>query len=110
MSSNKLVKPFPELLFVVHASLQGPSVDFVVYDIEGWRHSDCGRDAPSINESEPYLHGNVKWDGCSNWYFDEQDRVMLHGCNKSDLLRLGQVMAECWDWAGELLGPNWQGC
>jgi hypothetical protein len=106
MSSDKLIKHFPEMDFVACATIQEHSIDFAVYDIEE-RSWDDG--APIFDESEPYLHGYVKWDGCSNWYFDEQDRVMLHGCNKSDLLRLGQVMGECWDWAAELLGPTWQG-
>lgn len=62
----------------------------------------------SIDDAEVYMHGSVKWDGCSNWYIDEQDRVMLHGCSRGDLLNTGEVMARCWDWAGEIL-DTWQG-
>ena len=56
-----------------------------------------------MDESEVYLHGIVKWDGCSNWHFDEQDRVMLHGCSREDLTNLGELMAKCWDYAKENL-------
>jgi|688.fasta_scaffold819497_1 hypothetical protein len=105
--AKPLTKQFTSLQFVVHATVQEHSVDFVAYDIEGFFGARL--DAPAINESEPYLHGTVKWDGCSNWYFDEQDRVMLHGCQRSDLTRFGEVMAACWDWASELLEPTWQG-
>lgn len=95
-------------------------VDFAVYEIEYvepgppekllWHRA--GADVypdpvETLAEAEPYLHGSVKWDGCSNWAFDEQERgAALHGCSRHDLVRLGEVMARCWDWAGELL-PTW---
>ncbi|WP_197962677.1 hypothetical protein [Burkholderia cenocepacia] len=105
--------------FTIVAEVHESRVDFFVFDIIGWtggrldstplwrRHraessSDLVED---ISHAERYLHGRVKWDGCSDWYFDEQDRVMLHGCSRSDLQRLGDVMAACWDWASELC-PN----
>jgi len=108
--TNPLTKQFTALEFVVHATIQEHSVDFIVYEIEGWHEGATANvyDVPTIN-TEPYLHGTVKWDGCSNWHFDEQDRVMLHGCQRSDLTRFGEVMAACWDWTAELLGPTWQG-
>jgi hypothetical protein len=34
------------------------------------------------------------------------EQVMFHGCDKDDLLNLGRVLAECWEWASQLL-PNW---
>ena len=52
-----------------------------------------------MEDADVYLHGSVKWDGCSNWYFDQQDRVMLHGCSRADLVNIGEVMAKCWDYA-----------
>jgi len=97
-------------------------VDFEIYEIEGWT-SDSEPKLPlwpilgatsnielteDLCKAERFLHGSVKWDGCSNWHFDEQDRVMLHGCNRLDLLRFGAVMAVCWDWAAELC-TNWDG-
>lgn len=105
--------------FTIVAEVHESRVDFFVFDIIGWtggrldstplwrRHraessSDLVED---ISHAERYLHGHVKWDGCSDWYFDEQDRVMLHGCSRADLQRLGDVMAACWDWASELC-PN----
>jgi hypothetical protein len=56
----------------------------------------------ALAQAEIYLHGSVKWDGCSNWHFDEQDRNMLHGCSRRGVQRLGDVMALCWDWSAEL--------
>jgi len=86
-----------DLGFTIVAFTDGDyMVDFHVYEI------DCEEGA------EPYLHGHVKWDGCSNWHFDEQDRAMLHCCSREDLTRIGEVMAACWDWAAELC-PKWAG-
>lgn len=113
-------RDFDELGFTVVAEVKEYRVDFKVYDI-------CGRtgslDGPyvyhregsvnsmdwveSLDDAEVYLHGSVKWDGCSDWYFDEQDRVMLHGCSRHDIERYGMIMAACWDMTKELL-PSFQ--
>ena len=53
--------------------------------------------AASTEDAEIYMNGDVKWDGCSDWEIDENDRCMLHGCDKDDLLNIGKIMAECWD-------------
>lgn len=107
--------------FTIVATPHDYHVDFVIYDIEGWvegatdgvfdvptwhRAGSSSDWAKTLEEAEPYLHGSVKWDGCSNWHFDEQDRVMLHGCRREDVLRFGEVMAKCWDWTAELC-PHW---
>lgn len=62
----------------------------------------------NLEEAEIYLHGHVKWDGCSNWYFDAQDGCMLYGCSKSDIQRFGDIMAFCWDWTASIL-PTFKG-
>lgn len=59
-------------------------------------------------EADTYLHGYVKYDGCSNWHFDMADGVMFHGCTKKDLKVLGEVLAFCWESTKELC-PNWSG-
>lgn len=83
-----------------------------VFDVPSWHRAGSNEwpdTVDSLEEAEPYLTGEVRWDGCSNWHFDEQDRLALHACNRDGLTRLGEVMARCWDWAAELLGDKWQG-
>ena len=127
MPSTRLIKHLPELDFTIVAVTHEYRVDFKIYEVIGWAESTTlgVYDVPefyiyhtetenvclteSIQEAELYLHGEVKWDGCSNWHFDEQDRVMLHGCTRQDVLRFGEVMAACWDWAAEIFGPSWFG-
>ncbi len=114
-------KDFEELQFTVVAEVHECRVDFKVYDICGRTgapggpfiyHREGGVNSmdwvESLDDAEVYLHGSVKWDGCSDWSFDEQDRVMLHGCSRHDIVRYGKIMTACFDMTKELL-PNFQG-
>ena len=117
-------KHFHDIAFTVVAVAHAHYVEYTVYDITAhdqapdgswsvpnWPHKDATTGGDVVNdlaEAAVYLHGTVKWDGCSNWHFDEQDRVMLHGCTRTDLTRIGEVMARCWDWTAELC-PSWSG-
>jgi hypothetical protein len=105
-----------DLGFTIVADPKEHRVDYAIYDmaavdpllwpcVGGITGSDM---TGNLEDAEVYLHGEVKWDGCSNWHFDEQDRVMLHGCSKSDVQRFGDVMALCWEWTAELC-PGWAG-
>ena len=115
MSKPEFTKHLRELDFTVVAQVHEHWVDYTIYGIEGCQdNAPCWHKAGSMHypddvsrleEAEPYLHGTVKWDGCSNWHFDEQDRVMLHGCSKAQVQRFGDVLAYCWEWTRELL-PN----
>jgi len=125
LPSTRLIKHLPELDFTIVAVTHERRVDFKIYEVIAWAESTTlgVYDVPefyiyhtenvclteSIQEAELYLHGEVKSDGCSKWHFDEQDRVMLHGCTRQDLLRFGEVMAACYDWAAEIFGPSWFG-
>lgn len=119
----KEVRHLPDLWFTVVAEPGEYSVDYTVYDIVGflegetqdvydqpvWAKSTATGntgETDTLDQAEVYLHGSVKWDGCSNWYFDEQDRGMLHACQRVDLQRFGDAMALCWDWTAELC-PRW---
>ena len=55
-----------------------------------------------IEDAEVFLHGSVKWDGCSNWYFDEQDRIMLHFCGEEHGAEIGELFKRLYAWAREL--------
>lgn len=100
-----------DLSFTVIAMVHSHSVVFTIYEIMAWEEGDVplyGDYSDSLETAAVFLHGSVKWDGCSNWHFDAQDACMLHGCSREDLTRMGEVMGRCWDWAAQLL-PNWQG-
>lgn len=113
-TETKIIKHFKDLDFTVVAEPNSHYVDYIIYDIKGWVEGDTPGvfdkplwgdyqvDVDDLENAEPYIHGEVKWDGCSNWHFDEQDRIMLHGCCKKDIQRFGDVLARCWEWTAEL--------
>lgn len=118
---------FADLQFTVAAELgeNRVFVSFKVLDVKGLTEHgeplyEPTEDAPENPDgytdttdplhAEPYLHGSVKWDGCSDWRFDEQDNCMLHGCSRADVQRFGDVLGRCWDLAGEMMGEKWKPC
>ena len=123
MSEEKHERWFEDLDFYGVARVYDYYVEFIVYEVcRGGTTLDKEDDVflfPShgsfalndtvtnFKEAQPYLHGDVKWDGCSNWDIDELNRCMIHGCSREDLLAIGEVMAKCWDWTSEIL-PAWQ--
>lgn len=87
-------------------------VDFKVYPVrgeseDGERIYECGDDGSGFTRhvelANDYLHGFVKWDGCSNWYFDEQDTCMLHFCGVNMVQDLMSVMCHCYEVAEDVL-------
>lgn len=55
-----------------------------------------------LAQAEVFLHGGVKWDGCSDWHFDEQEDSMLHFCGKEEAGAIGTLLCRLYDWAREL--------
>jgi len=120
----------PDVGYVVRYRLHtgGSSVDVEAYQIVG-EYSDMeARGRPVDPQARPYvflrkgatvssdvvdvvadadrwLHGNIKWDGCSNLHIDAQDESMLHFCNPRDAADVGKLLAALYDIAREIL-PN----
>lgn len=56
-------------------------------------------------EAEIFLHGNIKWDGCSNWDFHSEN-IMVHFCGRKDATSLGRLMNHLYDIAENTLCPS----
>lgn len=97
--------------YVIHFEARDYHVNFVIYTLAGieWVTNKILYE-PNFCEStdlaDVFLHGSVKWDGCSNWHFDEQDRVMIHGCSRDDLEGIGLLLTKCFDIAHEIMGDD----
>lgn len=111
---NEHLHHFLNLQFTVVATVEIAIVRIVVYDIVAFAANECplwhragSTEWPdpvdTLKNAEPYLHGDVRMDGVSNWYFDEQDRNMLYSASREDLARLGAILMACWDLARELM-------
>lgn len=69
----------------------------------GWNRKDYSSSpdlvVDDVKDAQIFLHGEVKWDGCSNWFFDEQTDCMIHRCDRAGLENIGKLMAWCYDFA-----------
>lgn len=66
------------------------SVNFNVYKVTSW-YAESGE----ISDSEHYLRGYVKWDGCSHFWFG--DEGYIHLCGKGCFDKHVLVMQTIWD-------------
>jgi hypothetical protein len=114
---TNLIKHFPEqeISFSVIATIHenSCSVEYKAYKIVSIgdaKNEFYYRDnEANIALAKPYLTGFVKWDGCSNWRFDEQEECMLHCCSRDGLNRFSKIMIICWDWTKELIPETFDG-
>lgn len=112
---------FKDIWFAVIAEPEEYCVNYKIYEIGEFLED--GKDTPKFNragaqtgpdhveniaDAEVFAHGFVKWDGCSNWEFDIQNKVMIHACERNQLVNLGEVLARCWDMT-EKLCEHWLG-
>lgn len=95
--------------FTVRATKTEYNNEFYIYEIAGEApdgklyynrkgYSSLPDPVETLGEAEVYAFGNIKWDGCSNWQFDDVGG-MLHFCSRDQLLNVGKILATCWDWA-----------
>lgn len=112
-SGDVLVRHMDAHSFTVTAIVHPHHVEFFGYRITGtsvgnpeermWENR-MGSHEPDFGKATAYFSGAVKWDGCSNWKFDEQESgVMLHACDRNIMTDVAETMSACWDWASELL-------
>jgi hypothetical protein len=50
-----------------------------------------------------WLHGDIKWDGCSNFSIDAQDDCMLHFCGRTEAVAVGALLGALYDLAHEVM-------
>lgn len=111
------VKSWPDIKFFAVAELHENelSASFRIYDM-GDVSVPYGQKWPwelsefSEEDLEICIEGWVKKYGCINWLFEEcRNGNYFHACKRDELLRYGEVLARCWDWAGELI-PEFDPC
>lgn len=118
VSREPQVKIFKDWDFMVLAKLGDNQlhVNFEIYKLEQVRNQQDLDNylVPKFGDEEPsdverFIHGFVKWDGCSNWMFDcnEKGTYYMHACSRADLERIGKVLGLCYDWAAALMPESW---
>jgi hypothetical protein len=61
------------------------------------------RPTENIKESEMYLSGSIKWDGCSHNTFGAENGY-IHGCTREEMKNLSKLFDILFDMAIELIG------
>ena len=86
--------------------------DFKVYSIYGidsagfviFEHPEkCSHPVDTIQEARLFMHGEIKWDGCTNFHFDEQDKLMIHMCGRKDMADLATLFDRLYAMADEVM-------
>lgn len=98
---------YPNLDYTILVDYKDYHIEFTIvaiqgYDLDGdkpWYGEHC--DIKDPNLAPKFLHGHIKWDGCSNWYFDEQEEGMLHFCGRKYATDIGVLMGKMYDIAKE---------
>lgn len=112
----KTIRHFDDLWFTVVAAPDTHEVGYCIFKIESQGLQPAERtycrsglysdETSDLADAQVFAYGRVKWDGCSDWYFDEQEK-MIHGCSRQELIQIGEVLAACWDWTKDLIPEHW---
>lgn len=104
VSDDDIVERFED--YAIQVSIEDYCVEFIVKEIAGetvspppeglWlytvKDAVCNMDTTTVfNDGETFLHGSIKWDGCSNWDFHTSE-VMAHFCGRQGATSIGRLM------------------
>jgi len=75
-------------------------MEFEVYEVCSWECDETN----TVSETELYLTGTIKWDGCSHVWFGEKDKNgntdgYLHLCGKTYWQRHSDLMMKIYELA-----------
>lgn len=93
-------------------------VDFAAFEIAGrtvdgtengvplylakeWKTS--GDQVETTAESDRFIYGSVKWDGCGHWYFSDADGYR-HLCGGRDVAQFAALLRTIFLKCGEMMG------
>lgn len=96
----------------------GKSNNFYV-DFKSWKTIGTTADGAKLYQADSFggvedrakadvfASGFIKWDGCINLQFDEQDKVMLHFCGKKMILdALSELFAALYEAADRIMSKT----
>jgi hypothetical protein len=108
---------FEDIMYAVRVVCESPddvTVKFSAVRISGFAESGahvyakddergCSGVTDDFDDANVFLSGRIKWDGCADMKFDEQETVMLHFCGRNDVANLGALLPRLYDLAAELM-------
>jgi hypothetical protein len=82
---------------------EGPPLKFIVEHPEGGPDTET----TDIEKATRFMHGCVKWDGCSHNNFDS---AYIHGCERKEMTRIGILFDKLFDLACERMPQHAEEC
>jgi len=74
-------------------------------------NADHGMDVVTdLEEAQIFLSGNIRFDGCSNMQFNEQENCMLHFCGRKMATDVRVLMGELYDIAIDYIPSTDKDC
>lgn len=86
-------------------SFTGPNGAGIQFPAIGDKYGDYTED---IFNAQPYFEGTIKWDGCSNVIYSDQNNCMLHYCGVEDAERSWLMFQTLYKYAADNI-PTWDG-
>ena len=89
-----------KILEIVAQNISPPvlNLENLMWHKEG---SSCHPDpTDNINDAELYLSGSIKWDGCSNWMFENSP---YHFCGRDSAINIGKLLENLYNLAKDIL-------
>lgn len=86
---------------IEYVDIQEHSITFKVEQVVSWETDDNN----TVSETEHYLKGDIRWDGCSHFNFGNENGYM-HLCGKSCYNNMTKVLEALWKVASEKI-KNW---
>lgn len=74
---------------VAGETLSPEPAGIVLYELAG--APSTAQTTVVFEDGEPFLNGDVKWDGCSNWNF-HTDSIMAHFCGRDQAVGVGRLL------------------
>jgi hypothetical protein len=101
--------------YTIKADYKEYHIDFYVYrnmtygldadenDSVVWlkKNGTWQEETSNIEEAETYVHGFIKWDGCSNWEYNKDSDIMIHFCGSNEAEFAAKVIPLCYKIASE---------
>ena len=109
--------------FLVRTQVKPGAVvmDFKAYYCSDWEDIDgktgidfeiagsvsSGDRTEDVEQARVFLEGGLKWDGCCNFQFPEQNECMLHTCGRHNMIEIGELLLFIYDLGKTELGDHW---
>ena len=113
MEKETLVETYKDMQLTVKYEFSPTWTDFeafqIIYTDDNGTHgyerkgaTSSGDEVENISEAQPYIRGVVKWDGCSHYYFGDEEGY-LHLCGKYDIKHITEAIRKIYERSGELM-------